>query len=165
MGELSFSCGRTMNRFPWRCASCCRCRLPSRADMTDNKRDAGDDRSARGDDFCQNSRIFGRRCPAAEERLAGRESRRCISLNSLKRFRNAATFGIYRYDFVPLLVVLSHVCELIPAVPFLEPEDGLPAKYAVALPTFGFDRLRIPKTSLHFRAEDRVAFLHEISFR
>src|SRR6266536_2320686 len=66
---------------------------------------------------------------------------------------------------VPLSVVLSHVCELIPDVPFLEPEDGCPAKNAVALPTFSFDRLRIPKTFLHFVAEDRVAFLHEIRFR
>ena len=40
--------------------------------MTDNKRDAGDDNSPGSDDFCQNSRIFGRRCPAAVERLAGR---------------------------------------------------------------------------------------------
>ena len=40
--------------------------------MTDNKRDAGDDRSPESDDSCQNSRIFGRRCPAAVERLAGR---------------------------------------------------------------------------------------------
>ena len=40
--------------------------------MTDNKRDAGDDNSPGSDDFCQNSRIFGRRYPAAVERLAGR---------------------------------------------------------------------------------------------
>jgi hypothetical protein len=40
--------------------------------MTDNKRDAGDDRSPGSDDFCQNSRIFGRRYPAPVERLAGR---------------------------------------------------------------------------------------------
>ena len=40
--------------------------------MIDNKRDAGDDRSPGSNDFCQNSRIFGRRCPAAVERLAGR---------------------------------------------------------------------------------------------
>ncbi len=40
--------------------------------MTDNKRDAGDDNSPGSDDLCQNSRIFGRRCPAAVERLAGR---------------------------------------------------------------------------------------------
>ena len=40
--------------------------------MSDNKRDAGDNRSPGSDDFCQNSRIFGRRCPAAVERLAGR---------------------------------------------------------------------------------------------
>ena len=39
--------------------------------MTDNKRDAGDDNSPGSDDFCQNGRIFGRRCPAAVERLAG----------------------------------------------------------------------------------------------
>ena len=39
--------------------------------MTDNKRDAGDDNSPGSDDFCQNSRIFGRRCPPAVERLAG----------------------------------------------------------------------------------------------
>ena len=39
--------------------------------MTDNKRDAGDDNSPGSDDFCQNSRIFGRR-PAAVKRLAGR---------------------------------------------------------------------------------------------
>jgi len=40
--------------------------------MTDNKRDGGDDTSPDSDDFCQNSRIFGCRCPAAVERLAGR---------------------------------------------------------------------------------------------
>ena len=40
--------------------------------MIDNKPYAGDDRSPGSDDFCQNSRIFGRRCPAAVERLAGR---------------------------------------------------------------------------------------------
>jgi len=40
--------------------------------MTDNKRDAGDNNTPRSDDFCQNSRIFGRCCPAAVERLARR---------------------------------------------------------------------------------------------
>ncbi len=40
--------------------------------MTDNKPYAGDDRSPESDDFCQSSRIFGCRCPAAVERLAGR---------------------------------------------------------------------------------------------
>jgi len=39
--------------------------------MTDNKRNAGDDNSPRSNHFCQNSRIFGRHCPAAVERLAG----------------------------------------------------------------------------------------------
>src|SRR5438046_10569220 len=60
-----------MNRFPSRCAFCSHCWLSSRTDMTDNKPYAGDDRSPESDDFCQNSRIFGRRCPAAVERLAG----------------------------------------------------------------------------------------------
>jgi len=64
-----------------------------------------------------------------------------------------------------ILVVFSHVRELIPAVSFLEYKNRLPAKHAVAVPVIGFDRFRIPKTSLHFRAEDRVAFLHEIGFR
>jgi hypothetical protein len=40
--------------------------------MTDNKRDAGDNNTPGSDDFCQNSRIFGCRCPPAVERLAGR---------------------------------------------------------------------------------------------
>jgi len=40
--------------------------------MIDNKRYAGDDRSPERDDFCQNSRILGRRCPATVERLSGR---------------------------------------------------------------------------------------------
>jgi hypothetical protein len=40
--------------------------------MTDNKRDAGDDRSPESDDFCQSSRIFGCNCPPAVERLARR---------------------------------------------------------------------------------------------
>ena len=40
--------------------------------MIHNKPYAGGDRSPDSDDFCQNSRIFGRRCPAAVERLAGR---------------------------------------------------------------------------------------------
>jgi hypothetical protein len=67
--------------------------------------------------------------------------------------------------YLPLLVVISHVRELISAVPFLEYKNGLPAKNAVALPVIVFDRLCIPKTSLHFRAKDRVVFLHEIGFR
>ena len=56
--------------------------------MTDNKRDAGDDRSPGSDDFCQNSRIFGRRCPAAVERLAGRLRFRPMKpfLNLLREF-------------------------------------------------------------------------------
>jgi hypothetical protein len=61
-----------MNRFSSRRASCSLCRLSSRTDMTDNKRDSGDNRSPGSDDFCQNSRIFGRCCPAAVERLPGR---------------------------------------------------------------------------------------------
>ena len=40
--------------------------------MIDNKPHAGDDSSSGSNDFCQNSRIFGRRCQAAIERLAGR---------------------------------------------------------------------------------------------
>jgi hypothetical protein len=40
--------------------------------MIDNKPHAGDDSSPDSDDFCQNSRIFGRSCPAAIERLARR---------------------------------------------------------------------------------------------
>ena len=40
--------------------------------MTDNKPYNAADRGPGSDDFCQNSRIFGRRCPAAVERLAGR---------------------------------------------------------------------------------------------
>ena len=51
--------------------------------MIDNKRDAGDDRSPGSDDFCQNSRIFGRRCPAAVERLAGR-----LGFRPMKPFLN-----------------------------------------------------------------------------
>jgi hypothetical protein len=56
--------------------------------MTDNKRDAGDDNSRGRDDFCQNSRIFGRRCPAAVERLAGRLRFRPMKafLNLLREF-------------------------------------------------------------------------------
>jgi hypothetical protein len=60
-----------MNRFPSRCASCSQRRLSPRTDITHNKRDAGDNRSPDSDHFCQNSRIFGRHCPAAVERLAG----------------------------------------------------------------------------------------------
>ena len=51
--------------------------------MTDNKRDAGDDHSPGSDDFCQNSRIFGRRCPAAVERLA-----RPVRFRPMKPFLN-----------------------------------------------------------------------------
>src|SRR5216683_3587699 len=56
--------------------------------MTDNKPYAGDDRSPESDDFCQSSRIFGRRCPAAIERLAGRLRFRPIKpfLNLLSEF-------------------------------------------------------------------------------
>ena len=56
--------------------------------MTDNK-PHGRDGSSRGrDDFCQNSRIFGRRCPAAVERLAGRLRFRPMKpfLNLLREF-------------------------------------------------------------------------------
>ena len=57
--------------------------------MTHNKPDASDDRSPGSDDFCQNSRIFGRRCPAAVERLAGRLRFRPMKpfLNLLREFR------------------------------------------------------------------------------
>ena len=56
--------------------------------MTHNKRDAGDDRSAESDDFCQSSRIFGCNCPAAVERLAGRLRFRPMKpfLNVLREF-------------------------------------------------------------------------------
>ena len=56
--------------------------------MIDNKPYAGDDRSPGSDDFCQNSRIFGRRCPAAIERLAGRLRFRPMKpfLNVLREF-------------------------------------------------------------------------------
>jgi len=56
--------------------------------MSDNKRDAGDNRSPDSDDFCQSSRIFGRRCPAAIERLAGRVRFRPMKpfLNVLREF-------------------------------------------------------------------------------
>ena len=56
--------------------------------MIDNKRHAGDDRSPESDDFCQNSRIFGRRCQAAVERLAGRLRFRPMKpfLNVLREF-------------------------------------------------------------------------------
>jgi hypothetical protein len=57
--------------------------------MTDNKRDAGDDNSSGSDDFCQSSRIFGRGCQAAVERLAWR-LRFCPMkpfLNLLREFR------------------------------------------------------------------------------
>src|SRR5436190_20485091 len=77
-----------MNRFPSGCASCSRCRLSSRTDMTDSKPHAGDDNSPGSDDFCQNSRIFGCRCPAAVERLAGRLPFRPMKpfLNVLREF-------------------------------------------------------------------------------
>src|SRR5436190_15209320 len=61
-----------MNRFPSRCTSCSYFWLSSRTDVIDNKRYTGDDRSPEGDHFCQSSRIFGCRRPAAVERLAGR---------------------------------------------------------------------------------------------
>ena len=56
--------------------------------MTDDERDASDDNSPGSDDFCQNSRIFGRRCPAAVERLAGRLRFRPMKpfLNLLREF-------------------------------------------------------------------------------
>ena len=77
-----------MNRFPWRCAFCSHRRLSSRTNVIDNKPHAGDDSSPGNDDFCQNSRIFGRRCPAAVERLAGRLRFRPMKpfLNFLREF-------------------------------------------------------------------------------
>ena len=44
---------------------------------------------------------------------------------------------------VLLLVVFSHVRELISAVPFFEYKTGVTAKHAVALPIIGFDRLAL----------------------
>src|SRR6266404_3178759 len=78
-----------MKRFASRCACCSRCWLSSRTDMTDNKRDAGNNNSPGSDDFCQNSRIFGRRCPPAVERLTGRLRFHPIKpfLNVLREFR------------------------------------------------------------------------------
>src|SRR5882757_6240561 len=78
-----------MNRFPSRCTSCSYCWLSSRTDIIDNKPYAGENRSPCSDDFCQNSRIFGRRCQAAVERLAWR-LRFCPMkpfLNLLREFR------------------------------------------------------------------------------
>src|SRR5437773_4075400 len=77
-----------MKRFPSRCACCSRCWLSSRTDMTDNKRDAGDNNSPGSDDFCQNSRIFGHRCPPTVERLTGRLRFRPMKpfLNVLREF-------------------------------------------------------------------------------
>ena len=56
--------------------------------MPDNKRHARDDNSPGSDDFCQNSRISGRRCPAAVERFAGRLRFRPMKpfLNVLREF-------------------------------------------------------------------------------
>lgn len=51
--------------------------------MIYNKPHAGADSSPGSDDFCQNSRIIGRRCPAAVERLAGR-----FRLRPMKPFLN-----------------------------------------------------------------------------
>jgi hypothetical protein len=56
--------------------------------MISNKPHASSDNSPGSDDFCQNSRIFGRRCPAAVERLAGRLRFRPMKpfLNLLREF-------------------------------------------------------------------------------
>src|SRR5262245_1042986 len=77
-----------MNRFPPRCASHEYCWLSSRTDIIDNKPHAGDDTSPDSNDFCENSRIFGRGCPAAVERLAGRLRFRPMKsfLNILRKF-------------------------------------------------------------------------------
>jgi hypothetical protein len=80
-------------------------------------------------------------------------------------FRDRAANQFVSHTFCFVSVVLSHVCGLIFGVPFLEHKNGRRKKYAVALPTCIFDRLRIPKTSLHFLAENRVTLLYEISFR
>jgi len=57
--------------------------------MIDNKPYTGGDRSPYSDDFCQNSRIFGRGCPAAVERLAWRLRFHPMKpfLNLLREFR------------------------------------------------------------------------------
>src|SRR5262249_25918953 len=70
--QSAFHSARTINHCPSRCPFCSRCWLSSRKDMIDNKPHAGDDNSPDCDDFCQNSRIFGRSCPAAVVMLAGR---------------------------------------------------------------------------------------------
>ena len=102
-----------MNRFPSRCTSCSRCWLSSRTDMTDNKPYAGDDRSPESDDFCQSSRIFGCRCPAAIERLAG-HVRFCPMkpfLNVLREFgeihlRNSR----FSFKLNPIHFYAAHCC-------------------------------------------------------
>jgi len=57
--------------------------------MTDNQRAASDYNSPDSDDFCQSSRIFGRRRPVAIERLAGLLRFRPMKpfLNVLREFR------------------------------------------------------------------------------
>src|ERR1043166_1615168 len=89
-----------MNRFPARCASWSRYRLSSRTDMTGNKRDAGDNYSPRSDDLCQSSRIFGRRCPAVVQSLAGLAWFRPMKpfLNVLREF-GEINLGDSRFSF------------------------------------------------------------------
>jgi len=91
--------------------------------MTDDKPYAGDDRSPESDDFCQSSRIFGRRCPAAIERLAGRVRFRPMKpfLNVLREFgeihlRNSC-FGFKLY---PIRFYAAHrrVFVYLPAYSF-----------------------------------------------
>jgi len=57
--------------------------------MTANKSHSGDDNNSGSDNFCQDSRIFGRCCPAAVERLAGRLRFRPMKpfLDVLRKFR------------------------------------------------------------------------------
>jgi len=96
--------------------------------MTDNKPHAGDDNGRDSDDFCQNSRILGRSCPATVERLAGllrfrpmkpflnvlrelceihlRNSRFSSNLNPI-RF-NAIDRGVFVYSPADSFEVLSH---------------------------------------------------------
>ncbi len=68
--------------------------------MIENKRDASDDNSAGSDDFCQNSRIFGRRYPAVVERLARRVRWRPMKpfLNLLREF-GEIHLGDSRFSF------------------------------------------------------------------
>jgi hypothetical protein len=95
--------------------------------MIDNKPYAGGDRGPERDDFCQNSWILGRRCPAGVERLAG-----------LLRWRPMKPFPNVLREFGEIHLKDSRSSSKHKAIPF----DAAHRSVFVYLAATGFEVLR-----------------------